>query len=132
MTRADPAPRRCVPPSRHQPRLALTRSALERAFIGLCESHALPLPELNVYVDGWLVDAVWWDQRVVVELDGLKAHRTRAQLERDHERDLALRAGGFVVVRYTYRQLVEQASSIAAELRGLLSLAALSGGRGSR
>jgi predicted transcriptional regulator of viral defense system len=117
---------------RHQPRLALTRSALERAFIEFCETNQIPLPEVNVRVEGWLVDAVWRDQRVVVELDGHKGHRSAAQLERDHQRDLTLRAAGFTVVRYTYHQLIEQAIAIAAELRSLLNLAVLSGEPGSR
>jgi Protein of unknown function (DUF559) len=117
---------------RHQPRLALTRSELERKFIALCETHGIPLPEVNAHVEGWMVDAVWREQRVVVELDGVRAHRTAAQLERDHQRDLTLRAAGFTVVRYTYRQITEQAQLVAVELCALLSLAAPSGARGSR
>jgi very-short-patch-repair endonuclease len=117
---------------RHQPRLALTRSELERKFIALCETHRIPLPEVNTYVEGLLVDAVWREQRVVVELDGVKGHRTAAQLERDHQRDLTLRAAGFTVVRYTYKQITEQAQVVAVELCALLSLAAPSGARGSR
>ncbi len=117
---------------RHQPRLARTRSELERAFVALCERHAIPLPELNVHVEGWLVDALWSDQRLVVELDGLRAHRTPAQLERDHERDLKLRAAGFVVLRYTWRQVTEHPGAVAAELETALSSAGPWDVRGSR
>lgn len=106
--------------ARHEPRYAWARSRLERAFLDLCRRHRIPLPQLNVTVNGWLVDAVWPEQRVVVELDGYRNHRTRAQLERDHERDLQLRAAGYTVVRYTEAQVRDQPKKIAADLRALL------------
>jgi very-short-patch-repair endonuclease len=101
----------------HQPALARARSDPERLLITFCESQRLPIPDVNVYVEGWLVDAVWRDKRVVVEVDGLKGHRTRAQLERDHQRDLELRAAGYIVLRYTERQLVENPAGVAADIR---------------
>jgi Protein of unknown function (DUF559) len=107
---------------RHQPRYAATRSQLERAFLGLCERHRIPPPDVNVYVSGWLVDAVWHEQRLVVELDGHQGHRTRAQLERDHERDLQLRAAGFTVVRYSWDQITIRPRLVVADLRRLLGL----------
>lgn len=108
---------------RHQPAYALTRSELENAFLGLCERHRIPIPAVNLMVEGWLVDAVWFDRRVVVELDGNGGHRTPAQLERDHSRDLQLRAAGFTVVRYTWAQVTKEARFVAADLRRLLGLA---------
>ena len=87
---------------RHKPELALTRSELERRFVLLCEAAGLSAPEVNVMLHGYLVDALWREQRVVVELDGLRGHRTRAQLESNHQRDLVLRRAGFVVHRYTW------------------------------
>ena len=101
----------------HRPELAHARSKLERLLIEICEAHALPLPKLNVYRHGWLVDAVWDEQRLVVELDGLDGHRTKAQLESDHQRDLELRARGYTVLRYTWRQLTEMAAAVALDIR---------------
>jgi predicted transcriptional regulator of viral defense system len=43
--------------SEHQPRLARTKSGLEIAFLEICESAGIPLPEVNVRVAGWEVDA---------------------------------------------------------------------------
>jgi very-short-patch-repair endonuclease len=108
---------------RHQPAYARTRSEFENAFLRLCERHRIPIPAVNVMLAGWLVDAVWVDRRVVVELDGKGGHHTPAQLERDHSRDLQLRAAGFTVVRYTWVQVTEQARVVAADLRRLLGLA---------
>jgi very-short-patch-repair endonuclease len=82
-----------------------------------CEAHGLPLPKLNVYRHGWLVDAVWDEQRLVVELDGVKGHRTKAQLESDHQRDLELRGRGWTVLRYTWRQLTEMRDTVALDIR---------------
>jgi very-short-patch-repair endonuclease len=100
----------------HRPELAQARSKFERRLIELCEAHRIPLPKLNVYRHGWLVDAVWDEQRVVVELDGYTSHRTKAQVESDHQRDLELRARGYTVLRYTWRQLIETPDAVALDI----------------
>jgi very-short-patch-repair endonuclease len=101
----------------HLPELAHSRSKVERRLLTLCQDHGLPIPRCNALVNGWLADAYWPDQRLIVEVDGYRGHRTRAQLERDHQRDFELRAAGFTVLRYTWRQLTTTPASIARELR---------------
>jgi hypothetical protein len=101
----------------HRPELAYARGNNERLLIELCESYDLPLPRLNVYRHGWLVDAVWDAQRLVVELDDYSGHRTWAQLESDHRRDLELRAAGYIILRYTGRQLTETSDAVALDIR---------------
>lgn len=101
----------------HRPELAHTRSELERLLFALCEAQRLPLPQFNVYRHGWLIDALWEDQRLIVEVDGYKGHRTKAQLESDHQRDLELRARGYIVLRYTWRQLTESPEAVARDIR---------------
>ncbi len=100
----------------HLPELARTRSELERLFLAFCQEHGLPMPQMNVYVEGHLVDAYWSQQRVIVEVDGYRGHRTKAQLHSDHQRDLHLRAAGYVVLRYTWRQIVHEADAVARDL----------------
>jgi very-short-patch-repair endonuclease len=117
---------------RHQPRLAHTRSYLEERFLALLENEDLPLPELNVRLAGWTVDALWRQQRVVVELDGYDNHHTPAQIQRDRRKELALRAAGFVVLRYTLHQVTEESALVIADLAPRLSPAARSAGGGSR
>ena len=59
------------------------RAALEEKFLLLCERHSLTPPDVNVWVAGWLVDAVWFEQKVVVELDShLGARHAREARER--------------------------------------------------
>lgn len=106
---------------RHEPALARTRSRLEAEFIPLCESAGLPLPEINVRVGRWTVDAVWRAEQVVVELDGYANHSTRAQIERDRRKELELRALGFVVIRYSRDQVVHQSGLVAADLSTTLA-----------
>jgi very-short-patch-repair endonuclease len=106
---------------RHEPTLARARSWLEVAFVPLCESAGIPLPEINVRVADWTVDALWREERVVVELDGYDNHSTRAQMERDRRKELDLRAAGFLVVRYTRDQVVFRPELVAADLLARLT-----------
>lgn len=104
---------------RHQPRLARTKSGLEVAFLELCESAGLVIPETNVVLAGWEVDALWRPERIAVELDGGGNHRTAAQMRRDRRKDLALRGAGFVPVRYSDEQLEHARDEVIADLRSL-------------
>jgi predicted transcriptional regulator of viral defense system len=101
----------------HQPSLARTKSGLEIAFLELCESAGIPLPEVNVWVAGWEVDALFRDERIAVELDGYGNHRSPAQIKRDRRKELALRTAGFLPVRYSDEQLDQRADVIADVLR---------------
>lgn len=107
---------------RHEPKLARTRSPLERLFLPLCESYGIPLPDdVNVRIAGILVDAVWWQQMLVVELDGRDNHSSWAQIQRDRSNELRLRAAGFDVIRYGTVQIEEQPASVAGDVIRRLS-----------
>jgi very-short-patch-repair endonuclease len=108
----------------HTPELARTKSKLERAFHALCRRGHIPAYEVNYRLCGITVDAFWPDLGVVVELDGVQGHATPAQIRRDHRRDLTLRAAGYVVVRYSYDQVMYEADAVLADLRTVLELAA--------
>ena len=107
---------------RHLPVLARTRSELELRFLELCEVVALPIPEVNVFVEGLMVDALWRNERVVVELDGHAAHDREAAAERDRHRDLILRGAGYRVHRYTWQQVTREPESVIGDLREVLEL----------
>jgi very-short-patch-repair endonuclease len=101
----------------HQPKLAWTKSRLERLLIGICEQENIELPELNVDVgDGWKVDALWRRAKVAVELDGYGNHHTPAQLRRDRRKEMALRKLGLTPIRYSEDQLKDR-TQVTAELR---------------
>jgi very-short-patch-repair endonuclease len=102
--------------------LTLTRSEAEELFMTLIDEAGLPRPEINVLVEGELVDAVWRGARLIVELDGRRTHGTAAAFERDRERDRRLQVADWRVIRITYRQMVEAARPVIADVRRLLAL----------
>ena len=98
-----------------------TRSALERDFARFCRKRGLPMPAFNVLVCGFLVDAVWLKERVVIELDGYAFHdRTRRSFEDDRRRDAKLQAARFKLARVTHRRLHREPDDLEADLRRLL------------
>lgn len=106
----------------HGPR-GRVRSRFEVRFAALLSRSDLPMPQLNATLDldGWQIqaDCLWRAQRVIVELDGSRAHGTRVAFEADRERDRRLQAAGWRVLRVTWRQLDEPAD-LLADLRTLL------------
>jgi hypothetical protein len=80
-------------------------SPLEIDFFSLCQKAGLPDPQINVLVEGQLVDFYWPAAKLIVETDGYKFHNDRAAFERDHEVTVALTAAGYEVLRTTYRML---------------------------
>jgi hypothetical protein len=100
----------------HEPLLVRAASDGEERLIEPCEKYGIPLPELNVRVLRFKVDALWRDRRLIVEVDSGEAHGTPARMESDRNRDLALRAAGYRVVRYTWHQLSGQPRRVATDL----------------
>ncbi len=70
--------------------------------------------------DGFEVDFVWRDTRLVVEADGWTFHRTRRAFERDRERDQRLLMAGYRVLRFTWRHIVDEPTRVAATLASAL------------
>jgi very-short-patch-repair endonuclease len=101
--------------------LGATRSVLEDLFLPMVRRADLPVPRINELVEGWLVDAVWREQRVIVELDGRRFHDTDPRFQSDRARSNALAARGWVVLRFTYRRLKREPYACIAELAAVLS-----------
>jgi Protein of unknown function (DUF559) len=107
---------------RHEPKLALTRSPLERLFLPLCEKFGIPPPDdVNVRIAGVLVDAVWWKQKLVVELDGKNNHSSWGQIQRDRSNEMLVRGAGFDVYRYGTAQIEGQPAQVAGDVIRRLS-----------
>ncbi|HET6448421.1 MAG TPA: DUF559 domain-containing protein [Conexibacter sp.] len=101
----------------------LTRSPLEDRFLSLLAAHDLPRPATNRHVAGFEGDAVWPAARLVVELDGWDAHKTRRAFQRDRSKANALTLAGWTVLRFTHDDLVRRPEVVVAGLRGALSRA---------
>jgi predicted transcriptional regulator of viral defense system len=93
------------------------RSMLERSFVDLYRALGLPEPQLNVRIGPYVVDVLWPERRLVVELDGRETHLTIKAFEDDRIRDADLQARfGYVVLRITYRRLVTRPDDVRALL----------------
>jgi very-short-patch-repair endonuclease len=100
---------------------APTRSELERSMLRLVADAGLPRPSVNRRLGRYTVDFLWDRERVVVETDGWAAHGHRQAFERDRARDADLQARGYVVVRFTWRQINEARLLVATRLAQVLA-----------
>ena len=103
-----------------QPETEGARTDLEERMVAVCRRHRLPQPEVNVKVDRFEVDFLWRELRLIVEVDGWDAHRTRSAFEEDRARDARLSVLGYEVVRFTWRQLTRDQPAVAKTIRTLL------------
>jgi hypothetical protein len=78
-----------------------TRSGLELRFLDLVERHGVEEPETAVWFEGYELDFVWRRVGLVVEIDGVAAHRTRSAISGDRLRDRRLWRAGFRTMRLT-------------------------------
>jgi len=96
-------------------------SELEARVLALCRRYRLPPPKVNVRIGGFLVDFLWPDSRLVVEVDGWRTHRSRSAFEDDRARDARLALLGFQVLRFTWRRMQEDGRAVAGTIRALLN-----------
>jgi hypothetical protein len=99
----------------------LTRSWLEERFLDLVLAAGLPRPLLNVPAGGFEVDALWPDQRVVVEVDGWASHKEREAAARDRDKTNRLQLRGFAVLRFLHGDVVNRSGDVAAAIRAALA-----------
>jgi very-short-patch-repair endonuclease len=98
-----------------------SESALDDAFRALLARFHLPRPQFQVDFHGHPVDAIYWRQRLIVELDGERDHGQWDRIEQDHRRDALALEEGFQTLRITWRMLTEHPRRIAEQLRRILA-----------
>ncbi len=97
------------------------RSKAERLMRRLLKTAGLPQPRVNVMLGGYLVDFLWPDAKLIVEVDGYATHGDRTAFENDRLRDQAHAAAGYVVVRITWRQLQHEPLAVVARIAQILA-----------
>ncbi len=91
---------------------APTESELEEAFFAMCRRYRIRIPEVQLWVDlgdGEPMirgDFVWREERVIVETDGDRFHRTHQARQRDPRRDQRAIVAGWRPLRTTWRQVI--------------------------
>ncbi len=96
-----------------------TRSGLEDTLIPWLTQHGLPIPRLNTHVNGYEVDALYPEHKVIVELDSWEYHHDHPTWLSDHERDAHHLSRGYPTVRITENRLTDHE---ADRLRRTLSV----------
>jgi Protein of unknown function (DUF559) len=113
---------------RYDPLMARTRSQLEVAYLRL----GLPRPDaVNVLIGSASCDIVYYDAKVVVMLDGVGNHRSRAQVRRDLAAAFALRRAGWLALRYGEAEIYGEPAAVRAEVVEALATRAGIGQRAS-
>jgi very-short-patch-repair endonuclease len=106
----------------HQVEAAPTQSELERRMRRLCSRAGLPQPVCQLPLGPYVIDFAWTDHRVLVETDDFKTHGRRQAFEDDRAGDADLIAQGYVVLRFTWRQIRHEPMIVAARLAAALAL----------
>jgi very-short-patch-repair endonuclease len=102
--------------------LEITRSTAEQLMKAIVRNGGLPVPRINLRRGRIIPDFVWRPEKVVVEVDGYRTHGTRRAFESDRARDAKLAAAGWIVLRFTWRQLTNEPMLVLARLAQTLAL----------
>ncbi len=112
--------------ARLTPERGATRSPLEDRFVRFLKRHRLPLPEFNQQIAGHEVDAVYREQKLVIELDSRQFHTTSRAFEHDRDRDADLLNAGFATLRITDHRIKHHTTKEAQRLKDILRSRGLS------
>jgi very-short-patch-repair endonuclease len=104
----------------HAPGTTLTKGELEELFLALCREAGLPKPRVNQPIEGFEADFVFPDERLIVETDSWRHHRSRDSFERDRRRDAIHAAAGWRTLRFTWRQIEDEPQTVAAAVEAAL------------
>jgi hypothetical protein len=98
-----------------------TRAGWEDDFPAFCKRYGLPAPVMGARVCGYIVDALFVAERVIVELDSKQFHMDAIAFETDRERDADTLEHGFVTVRVTWERIDERPRREAQRLHAILA-----------
>ena len=103
-----------------------TRSGMELRFYDICGGVGIPRPVVNSWVstgdDGFEVDFLWPERRLIVETDAYGTHGDRMSFERDRERLQILTLAGYRPVLITWIQIFRRPEEVASRILRLHKL----------
>jgi very-short-patch-repair endonuclease len=95
----------------------LTDSEAERLLVPIALRAGLGKPQTQAWIAGYRVDFFWPEHGLVVEIDGLRYHRTPQQQRRDLEREHALAKLSLTCRRFSYWQVARDPGYVEGVLR---------------
>jgi very-short-patch-repair endonuclease len=98
----------------------LTRSQLENRLLAGMRDADICEPQADVLIEGELVDFVWVEQRLVLEVDSYLWHNTRKDFESNRRRDTRLQLAGFRVIRATEQRIWHELDGLLIDLKRML------------
>lgn len=102
-------------------------SELEAMLFQLLTMAALPLPERQFHAT-WLeavdgrVDFAYPQHRIVIEADSRRWHALFDAFEQDRRRDIAAQLAGWVILRFTWRMIIDDPDFVIRSVRGALDM----------
>jgi very-short-patch-repair endonuclease len=93
---------------------------LEARFARLPREHGLPSANFQHRLGSHRVDFAYPDLMVAIEVDGFEVHATPTALQADLQRQNALVAAGWAVLRFTWRDVVRRPGHVAHVLEAFL------------
>jgi very-short-patch-repair endonuclease len=106
----------------HEAGSTITESETEEAFLAIVKRAGLPDPVPQCLVEGRRRDFAWPRERVIVEVDGWRHHRTAVAVDRDAERGNEVTLAGWTHLRFTRRRVVHRAGDVQRDLARALRL----------
>jgi very-short-patch-repair endonuclease len=102
---------------------------VDRFSIAIRQQHVISTRRKNYRADFYISVEDWnWEEgkheqlvKMIVEVDGHDFHeRTKEQAEYDRSRDRSMTAEGYMVLRFTGREVYRDASEVASEIESVL------------
>jgi Transcriptional regulator, AbiEi antitoxin len=97
------------------------RSGWEDDFPAFCAKYGLPTPVMGQPLHGYIADALFVEEQVIVELDSREFHMGAIPFEGDRDRDADMLAYGFVTVRATWERIEQRPQPEAKRLHKILA-----------
>ncbi len=98
-----------------------TRAGWEDDFPAFCAKYGLPTPVMGQPLHGYIADALFVEEKVIVELDSKEFHMGPIPFEGDRDRDADMLAYGFVTVRATWERIEQRPAPEAKRLHKILA-----------
>lgn len=103
---------------RFEPIQTPSLSELQDRVLTLCIKAGLPVPLTEVQIGNRIVDFLWPDHKVILEVDGYAYHHHR--FDEDRDRDLDHAALGYRTIRVTYRMIRDDPKGVVRRIAAVL------------